>query len=110
MVKWQSYVNSLILGVPAGSPSLVVRYEDVQRDKVKEVERILEFLYVHYTRKNLMEKLDEDFTAFQRKSHPQFEHFTKSQVEFIQQMLITVLGRLKKENNGVTFGIEEYVQ
>ena len=110
MVKWQNYITNLILRAPTGCPRLVVRYEDVQRDRVREVERMLDFLYIRYTKETLKEKLEKDFTIFQRKSRPEFEHFTILQVEHIQQVLTTVLEQLKKENNGVTFRIEEYLR
>lgn len=107
--KWQSYVDNIILGVQ-DRPRLVVHYEDFQRDRVKVVAHVLDFLYFPYEERTLREHLQDDFEAFHRQSHPSFEHFTKAQVEVIQQVLIGLLERLRVGNNGITYGIEDYLR
>lgn len=109
MRKWQSYVDNIILGAQ-GQPRLVVHYEDFQRDRVKAVAHILDFLYFPYVEKTLQERLQDDFEVFHRQSHPSFEHFTDVQVEMIQRALMGLLERLRERNNGITYGIEEYLR
>ena len=47
--------------------SLVIRYEDMQADKVKEIKKILSFLNISSCSDSEMEaQLQEDFTAFKR--------------------------------------------
>ena len=107
--KWQNYVDNIILGAQ-GRPRLVVHYEDFQRDRVKAVARVLDFLYFPYEEKTLRERLQDDFEVFHRQSHPSFEHFTEAQIELIQQVLRGLLERLREGNNGITYGIEDYLR
>ena len=88
----------------------MVRYEDFQQDRVREVSRILDFLYFPYERNTLTEKLQSDFDVFQRKQHDEFEAFTESQEQYIEQQLRALLRRLNMANSGVTFRIEEYLR
>lgn len=102
-------MDNIILGAQ-GRPRLVVHYEDFQRDRVKAVARVLDFLYFPYEEKTLHERLQDDFEVFHRESHPRFEHFTEAQIELIQQALRGLLERLREGNNGITYGIEDYLR
>ena len=108
MAKWTSYFRNLIVG--SKRPTLVVRYEDFQQDRVREVSRILDFLYFPYEHNTLTERLQSDFDVFHRKQHDEFEAFTESQEQYIEQQLGALLQRLKTANSGVTFRIEEYLR
>ena len=108
MPKWTSYFINLI--VKSNGPTLVVRYEDFQQDRVKEVSRILDFLCFPYQHDTLTERLQNDFDVFQRKKHYEFEAFTELQEQYIEHQLRGLLHRLTKDNGGVTFGIEEYLR
>ena len=108
MPKWISYFIHLI--VESNRTTLVVLYENFQQDRVREVSRILDFIYFPYERKSLAEKLQNDFDVFQRKQHVEFEAFTELQIEYIDRQLRALLHRLNTANSGVTFGIEEYLR
>lgn len=108
--KWVSYISNLILESPADKPKLVVRYEDMQRDRVREVSRILDFIYFPYSHESLTQQLQDDFDVFQRKRHEEFEAFTVSQEAFIEKQLRQIVQRLTAENNGDTYKIEEYLR
>ena len=110
MQKWMSYIVSLIWETEKNQPKLVVRYEDFQRDRVREVSRILDFLYFPYTHETLAKRLKEDFDMFRRNRHADFETFTESQEHYVEQQLREILDRLSRDNDGVTFGIEEYLR
>ena len=75
---------------------------------MREVSRILDFLYFHYTPDTLAERLKEDFDSFQRKRHGEFEAFTESQEQYVEQQLRGLLDRLRRDSN--TLGIEEYLR
>ena len=110
MLKWKMYIDSVVFESPAKLPKLVVRYEDFQRDRVREVSRVLNFLHFPYSGETLSQRLEEDFTAFHRTRHVDFEAFTQSQEEFIEHSLRQILSRLSSENHGDTLGIEEYLR
>ena len=110
MKRWCEYIEHFILEVPPGRFSLLVRYEDFQRDRVREVSHILDFLYFPYTHEALAKRLKEDFDMFRRNRHADFEAFTESQEHYVEQQLREILDRLTRENNGVTFRIEEYLR
>lgn len=108
--KWTSYIDYLIFESAANKRKLIVRYEDVQRDRVREASRILDFLYFPYRHEALTERLRDDFDVFQRKHHEEFEAFTESQAQFIEGQLRQIIQRLSNENNGETYGIEAYLR
>ena len=89
---------------------LVIQYEDFQRNKVKAVAGVLDFLYFSHQESVLEERLRSDFEMFHRQSHPSFEHYTKQQVVFMQRTLREVVDSLKTENSGVTYNIEDYLR
>lgn len=110
MQKWKSYIVNLILKSPTTRPKLVVRYEDFQRDKLKEVLRILDFISFPYSHEALIERLENDFGVFHRNRHSEFEAFTDSQEQYMEQQLRQILYRLSTENDGATYRIEEYLR
>ena len=112
MLKWKNYLINIVLKSPPYRPTLVVRYEDIQSDRVAEISRILDFLAFPYKRESLKQRLEEDFGVFHRSRHADFEPFTVSQEQYVDQQLKQVLGRLSAENGGpgVTYGIEDYLR
>ena len=110
MQNWINFVKGIILDSPPDTPKLAMRYEDFQRDRVREVSRMLDFLHFPYSGETLSQRLEEDFSAFHRTRHVEFEAFTQSQEEFIEDSLRQILSRLSSENHGDTLGIEEYLR
>ena len=108
--RWVSYVSNMILESPADQPKMVVRYEDMQRDRVREVSRILDFIYYPYSHDTLTERVKDDFDVFHRKRHEEFEAFTENQIQYIEKQLRKIVERLSAENNGDTYRIEEYLR
>ncbi len=85
--SWASFVLSWA-SVGTQIPVLLIRYEDVKTDAVKEVKRMLDFLGVPYSDEELKQKLSQDFTAFQRQhKHDEFDHYTNEQ----RQLLLSVV-------------------
>ena len=104
-------VTHLILESPPDVPKLVVRYENLQKDRVREVSRVLDFLRFPYSHETLSQRLEEDFNSFHRNRHNiDFDPFTQSQKQFIDLILRRIVDRLSSRNSGETYGIEEYLR
>jgi hypothetical protein len=110
MSKWIDRFIKAIVESPPHIPKLVVRYEDLKRDRVKEVSRMLDFLHFPYSHETLSQQLLEDYGSFHRSQHAEFEAFTASQEEYVDKCVRDLLHRLSAEDNGVTYGIEEYLR
>lgn len=110
MSKWIDRFIKAIVESPPHIPKLVVRYEDLKRDRVKEVSRMLDFLHFPYSHETLSQQLLEDYGSFHRSQHAEFEAFTASQEEYVDKCVRDLMHRLSAEDNGVTYGIEEYLR
>ena len=89
-----------------------MKYEDLKSDSLTPIKRMLEFLRVPYSDEELEKRLSQDYRQFHRKhtnSSSSFDHYTPKQREYISAMIQNVVDMLKAQNNGCTFGIEEYL-
>ena len=102
---WPEYFTNWYL---SGHPVLVVRYEDLKLDILRQVKRMLDFLGFPYIEEELKKRMAEDFGKFHRPPHPDFEHFTPQQNVFVQRTVKQTI-KLLKENGGDTLGIEKYL-
>ena len=100
----------IILELPKEFPKLVVHYEDFQKDRVREVSRVLDFLRFPYSPETLSQRLEEDFNSFHRNRHTEFEHYTQYQEKFVDYCLKKILDQLSAKNSGETYGIERYLR
>ena len=92
-----------------GHPVLVVRYEDIKADTVREVKRMLEFLKFPYKESELVERLAIGFNDFHRASHPTFEHYTAEQKEYVRAKVKETVKLLKKWKHPSVAEIEKYL-
>ena len=89
----------------------VVSYENLQRDAVGEVEKILDFLKFSYTHDDLVERLKQDYSDFQRPhSHDtDFQHFSPEQKDYIRNTLMDMIELAKKAGKMDLFHFDEYI-
>ena len=93
-----------------GHPVHVVNYEDLKKDTVREVEKILDFLQFPYSHEEVVERLKTDFTTFQRPhTHDDFQHFSPAQKEMLQTTLLTVMADAKASGKADLFLFNEYL-
>ena len=105
---WQQYfIGWVIKGL--GHPVLVVRYEDLETDRIGQMKRMLDFLRVPYSEVELLKRMEVDLESFRPKNHIDFEHFTPKQRDCVQRVITETLGVLKKWNHGDTLGVAEYL-
>jgi hypothetical protein len=101
IVKWYGLAHRLNYSI------LIVRYENVKEDSLKQVARMLDFLHFDH---RLAELPAGDFTDVQRKHREEYEHYTESQKEFVSSMIISTMNTL--ELMGVdhkVLGLKEYL-
>ena len=92
-------------------PVHVVRYEDLQRDAVGEVEKILDFLNFPYTHDDIIAKLGLDYTDFKRQHRQQddFQYFTAEQKKDIEVYLSDMIDMAERKGKSHLFHFEEYL-
>ena len=78
---------------------ILVRFEDVKKDKLNEVKRMLEFLHVPNNESTLAEKLEGEFnTNFKREHEEYFEHYTIPQKKYINNLILETIQMLKQHD------------
>lgn len=91
-------------------PVLVVRYEDLVQDTQHELKRILEFVEVPYSSKQLQEVVRSGYSDYRRhhEAELEFEHYTMKQKKRVNQMVSSLLKLLKK-NGYDSMDVTDYV-
>jgi len=89
--QWKKRLTKWVLN-NTQHPVHVVRYEDLQNDRVREVERILDFLHFSYNHDDIVSALEEDYSVFQR-SHERdhFQHYSAEQKEILRTTLLDMI-------------------
>ena len=92
----------------------MVRYEDLQRDPIGEVEKILDFLNFPYIHEDVVTKLSQDYTVFKR-LHPEqddddFRYFTAEQKQYIKDCLLDMIELSEKCGKSHLFQFEDYLK
>ena len=82
-------------------PVMVVKYEDLKRNIISEVMKMLDFLEFPYSLTAVSKKLKKKYIEFHRAhSKTEFEHFTPEQKAFVTTMLRNTLRSL--DSHGLT--------
>ena len=105
-MKWKT-LFSWVINSTEHHPTLVVRYEDLKQNTIREVKRMLDFLQFPYKEEVMEERLEKDFSQFRRKHRGSFEHFTTQQREHVMKCVQSSRTELEQQLH-MTFGIEEY--
>ncbi len=100
--RWQrTLLNWVGSARQLNHPLLVVHYEDLLADTVKEVSRMLDFLHQDYSRTELATKLKDGYGKFHR-SHSaadDYDHYTKDQRLYINSMITSTESKLQQTHN-----------
>ena len=86
------------------------RYEDVKANASREVRRMLAFLGVPLTDKELQDRLVQGFDRFHRhhSDYEQFDHYTDRQKEYLKNVILQTYSTLQKAGYERAFSIDEY--
>ena len=69
-----------------GHPIHVVKYEQLKLDTKGELERIMEFLQIPYSRRQLERVVQAGYSVFKRK-HRDVEYYTQAQKEYVRDIV-----------------------
>ena len=106
--KWESYFT-WYLSLEDIDSALVVMYEDLKENTVKEVKRMLEFLKQPCNNTILEELVKKDYTTFLRsKPEQHIEYYTPSQDALIDKSLMKVKQLLREKGSSVN--IDRYLE
>lgn len=90
---------------------LVVKYENLKQDTIKEMERIIGFLKLHFDYKTLAQRLEKDFTEF-RRPHNQtdFKRYEDSQLIQVKKTLTKAIKLAEMMNMTNVLDLNEYLE
>lgn len=108
MSVWKKRIEKWVLRKHVDHPVLVVRYEDLKTDTVKEVERMLVFLKQSFDPLELPNRLAEDYTTFKRAHDVQFERYTGEQKLYIESVLLETLTLTQDSNMTHMLRLDDY--
>ena len=108
-MKWQLMINSNVLR--QGSHRILsVRYEDLKKNPIAEVRRMLDFLQFPYSVADIEQRLHEGFTLFYRNHTDSFEHFTNEQKELVNTIILGTVQKLQhSKHSALGSKLQEYV-
>ena len=107
--KWKRMIEHYIINNRV-QPILVVKYEDLKADPVTQVKRMLAFLRYPYKDKEVEERLEGGFFHFYRNHTDTFEHYTPEQTAHMNNVITSVIDRLKQENITNFIPLEPYLR
>ena len=93
------------------NPFLVVRYEDLKKDTIKEMKRVVDFLgFSHISEADITNKLGEGYNNFYRNHTDNFGHFTEEQKAVVQHQVEETIKKLRENGRDNVFPIHKYLQ
>ncbi len=110
-VRWQKTIVKW--SMPSHSRALlVVRYEDLKKDMLRVVLRMLDFLQQDYNSTAVATALKGGYDKFRRSRAEKdgFQHFTPQQKDKVNGMILQTLEILKEHKLGHLFKIREYLK
>lgn len=89
-------MKSWVLDSVRRHPVLVVHYEDLQKDVIQQVKRMLDFLTFPYRDQDLRRNLKADFTTFRRPHTEAVNHFTPALKNVVKSAIQNITLEAKK--------------
>ena len=110
MEKWKARIKNWVLDSIDHHQVHVVRYEDLKQHISDEMAKMLSFLKIPFSEKELPTRLHDDFTTFKRKHNTDiFEHYSNSQKAHIRTVLLDTIQLAKESNLTRVLRLEEYI-
>ena len=92
------------------NPFLVVRYEDLKKDTIKEMKRVVDFLgFSHISEADITNKLGEGYNNFYRNHTDNFGHFTEKQKAVVQHQVVKTINKLREIGRDNVVPIHKYL-
>lgn len=84
--QWLAMIKNWVAG-NRGHPVLVIRYEDIKLNPVREVKKMLRFLNVEYDDYKVEERMQKDFSIYHRQWKKIGDVYSKKLREFVNTIL-----------------------
>lgn len=104
------WTKTLLEWASPDHPVMLTRYEDLQKNPIHEIERILKFLKFPYQQVELTKKLVNGFNAFKRPhetSTDRLQYYSFAQIQSIRGAVTATAKELEKQ--GFTLSVRDYV-
>ena len=101
--RWKSMIHNFVVKRKPIHPLLVVRYEDLKRDSVRQVQRMLDFLDITIERDELLQRLQQNSFSKYHRNHTrssQFNPYTPAQIKYWNSVILDMENSLR--SNGIT--------
>ena len=101
--KWKNMIYNHVINRKPTHPLLVVRYEDLKLDSVREVQRMLHFLDIAVDKDELLQRLEQNSFNTYHRNHTrssQFNPYTHSQTKYWNSVILDAENSL--HSNGIT--------
>lgn len=112
MEAWLKRIRNWIVQQPPQHPVMVVKYEDLKEDTLREVERILTFLKLPFSREEVSEKLARDFTTFKRphREGDNFKRYTDKQMASMKSTVMEAIQLIEDNDISDIVTLDEYLE
>lgn len=94
--RWRLMIINYLIE-PQHHPILVIYYEDLKRNVMKEMKRMLNFLEIPYSTNNMQKIIMSGFDQFHRNHSDEFEHYTADQKQLINGVISWVINSVKEK-------------
>ena len=88
----------------------ILRYEDLKKNTLKEIQKTLDFLSVSYDIETVEENLREDYSEFHRPhATADFEHYSWEQKQELRSALLEVIEAAQRAGKSHLLRLNEYL-
>lgn len=112
MKAWLDRIQNWVLTQTPQHPVIVVRYEDLKQDTLKEVEKMVTFLGFPFNEEDTAQKLAEDFTSFKRPHNEEedFKRYTDEQILHMKSVVLQAIKLTEDKNMTHVVRLSDYLQ
>ena len=107
--RWQEMVKNWVT-LHGRHPILVVKYEDLKRDALFQVKRILTFLKMPFAEEVVERRLTEGFNSFHRNHKAKFDHYTPFQRQHVLRAINSTIHLLNVSGHAQLLDLHEYLE
>lgn len=111
MNAWLTRLRNWVLNQTPEHPVVVVKYEDLKKDTMTEVEKILTFLGFSFDENYVSQRLAEDFTMFKRphSKESEFERYTGDQLQHMKSVVLQAIKLVEEKLMTHVVKLDDYL-
>ena len=111
--QWLTLIENWILRQSRNNSNkvLVVKYEDLKQDTLKEIGRMMTFLGLPFDKEVVAHRLAEDFTDFKQPHNAgsDFEHYRFDQIMRVKDAVLRAIRLTEKSNMTHVLDLTDYL-